>query len=218
VLETQRRAYESVRQKWLLEAVKAYIAATKFRTYERMDAVLYRLIQLLASVGKDDQAREFFGRLQREYPKSSHLTAAKIALADAACGAGHLDDAVGLYEGVEQLPGERLGTYATYAKGWCYLDLGRTKEALESFVAVVMDSKPSILRGEAMRDLVRAYARSGSPERAWDFFEKVDPLAAASMMRSLIARYAAEGKPDDAARAAELARAHGVKADVSAPR
>ena len=151
-LEAQRRAYESARQKWLLEAVKAYIAATKYRTYERMDAVLYKLIQLLASVGKDDQAREFFLRLQRDYPKSSHLPAATIALADAACGAGHLDDAVGLYERVEQLPGARLGDYATYAKGWCYLELGRTQEALESFVTVVMDSKPSLLRREAMRD------------------------------------------------------------------
>ena len=39
------------------EAVKAYIAATKFRKYERMDEVLFRLAFLLTSVKKEDQAR-----------------------------------------------------------------------------------------------------------------------------------------------------------------
>ena len=37
----QQKTYEQQEQKWLLEAVKAYIAATKFRKYERMDEVLF---------------------------------------------------------------------------------------------------------------------------------------------------------------------------------
>ena len=214
-LENQRRGYENGRQKWLLEAVKAYISATKFRTYQRMDGVLYELVQLLTSAGKEDQAREFYLRLQRDFPTSTHLSAAAIALGDGACGARRLDDAVALYERVEQLPGEKLRTYATYAKGWCYLDLGRVQEALESFVTVVVESSPSPLRQEAMKDVVRAYARAGSPERAWDFFRKVDAAAASAMMRSLVARYRADGKSAEAARAAELVRAQGL--DVGAP-
>ena len=51
---------EAEEQKWLLEAVKAYIGATKFKKYERMDEVLFKLAFLLTSVKKEDQAREFF--------------------------------------------------------------------------------------------------------------------------------------------------------------
>src|SRR5205814_3308329 len=36
-LLAQQKTYEQQEQKWLLEAVKSYIGATKFRKYERMD-------------------------------------------------------------------------------------------------------------------------------------------------------------------------------------
>ena len=49
-LQAQQKTYEQQEEKWLLEAVKAYIGATKFRKYERMDEVLFRLAYLLTSV------------------------------------------------------------------------------------------------------------------------------------------------------------------------
>ena len=65
-LLNEQKRYEAEQQKWLLEAVKSFIGATKFRKYERMDEVLFRLAFLLTSVKKEDQAREFFHRLIKD--------------------------------------------------------------------------------------------------------------------------------------------------------
>src|SRR5204863_9692020 len=69
-LQAQQKGYQQTQEKWLLEAVKAYIAATKFNKYERMDEVLFKLAYLLTSVKKEDQARVFFLRLIKDYPNS----------------------------------------------------------------------------------------------------------------------------------------------------
>src|SRR4029077_7652966 len=81
-LLTQQKGYEQAEQKWLLEAVKSYIGATKFRKYERMDEVLFRLAYLLTSVKKEDQAREFFYRLIKDYPTSKYIPDAYLSFAE----------------------------------------------------------------------------------------------------------------------------------------
>jgi catechol 2,3-dioxygenase-like lactoylglutathione lyase family enzyme len=74
-MQAQQKKFQEQEQKWLLEAVKAYIGATKFRKYDRMDEVLFRLAFLLTSVKKEDQAREFYcGKLGlKEIPKPDAL-------------------------------------------------------------------------------------------------------------------------------------------------
>src|SRR5262249_32176053 len=62
-LQAEQNEYLKQEQTWLLEAVKAYIGATRYPKYARMDEVLFRLAALLTSVKKDDQAREYFHRL-----------------------------------------------------------------------------------------------------------------------------------------------------------
>ena len=44
-LLAQQKTYEEQEKKWLLEAVKAFISATKFRKYDRMDEVLFRRVR-----------------------------------------------------------------------------------------------------------------------------------------------------------------------------
>ena len=68
-LQSQQQGYEKQEQEWLLKAVKAYIAATKFKKYERMDEVLFKLAYMLTSVKKEDQARDFFLRLIKRLPE-----------------------------------------------------------------------------------------------------------------------------------------------------
>jgi hypothetical protein len=56
-LSAKQQDYLRQEQAWTLDAVKAYIAATRYPKYDRMDEVLFRLAALLTSVKKEDQAR-----------------------------------------------------------------------------------------------------------------------------------------------------------------
>ena len=133
----KQKQFEQAEQKWLLEAVKAFIGATKFRKYERMDEVLFRLAFLLTSVKKEDQAREFFHRLIKDYPNSKYIPDAYLSFAEYYFDKGEMENALKFYEKVEQFPKSTVYPYAVYKKGWCFINTGDYKTALETFVGVV---------------------------------------------------------------------------------
>src|SRR5262249_30413880 len=207
--QAEQKGYERDEQKWLLEAVKAYIGATRYPKYERMDEVLFRLAALLTSVKKDDQAREYFHRLIKDYPTSKYIPDADLAFAEHAFEGGEMDAALRFYEKVEQFPKSSVYPYAAYKKGWCYINLGDPKTALETFVGVVRltQGRPpgdrqqlAVLAKEAKKDVVKAYAQVGGPEKARVFFLKVGGDYAAKMMDMLAERYWEDGKPAESTR------------------
>src|SRR5450432_2757816 len=209
-LQSTQRTYEAEEQKWLLEAVKAYIAATKFRKYERMDEVLFRLAFLLTSVKKEDQAREFFHRLIKDYPNSKYIPDAYLSFAEYYFDKGEMDNALKFYEKVEQFPKSSVYPYAVYKKGWCYVNLGDYKTALETFVGVVRmategkvninkNQKDALVK-EAKKDIVKAYAHVGGPDKAWEFFQRTGGDYAPKMMEALAELYWEQGKFGDSSR------------------
>ena len=209
-LLAQQKTYQDAEQKWLLEAVKAYIGATKFRKYERMDEVLFRLAYLLTSVKKEDQAREFFHRLIKDYPNSKYIPDAYLSFAEFYFDKGEMDNALKFYEKVEQFPKSSVYPYAVYKKGWCYINLGDYKTALETSVGVVrmtQEGKSNIskaqkqaLEKEAKKDIVKAYSHVGGPDKAWEFFQRTGGDFAPKMMESLAEMYWEEGKFADSSR------------------
>jgi len=209
-LLAQQKTYQDAEQKWLLEAVKAYIGATKFRKYERMDEVLFRLAYLLTSVKKEDQAREFFHRLIKDYPNSKYIPDAYLSFAEFYFDKAEMDNALKFYEKVEQFPKSSVYPYAVYKKGWCYINLGDYKTALETFVGVVrmtQEGKSNIskaqkqaLEKEAKKDIVKAYSHVGGPDKAWEFFQRTGGDFAPKMMESLAEMYWEEGKFADSSR------------------
>jgi lipopolysaccharide biosynthesis regulator YciM len=62
------------------------------------------------------------------------------------------------------------------------------------------DPRHEALVRSAAQDCVRAYARVGRPERARDFFRRVDPARAELLVQHLVEIYEQEGRPQDAAR------------------
>jgi tetratricopeptide (TPR) repeat protein len=209
-LQQQQRVYEAEEQKWLLEAVKAYIAATKFRKYERMDEVLFRLAFLLTSVKKEDQAREFFHRLIKDYPDSKYIPDAYLSFAEYYFDKGEMDNALKFYEKVELFPKSSVYPYAVYKKGWCYVNQGDYKTALETFVGVVRMStegkvnvskaqKEALIK-EAKKDIVKAYAHVGGPDKAWEFFQRTGGDYAPKMMEALAELYWEQGQFPDSSR------------------
>jgi len=103
-LQNQQKGYEQTQQKWLLAAVGAYIDATKFKKYERMDEVLFKLAYLLTSVKKEDKALEYFRRLIKDYPDSKYIPDAYLAFAEEYFDKAEMDAALKFYEKVEQFP------------------------------------------------------------------------------------------------------------------
>ena len=203
-LQREQQGYEKQEQEWLLKAVKGYIAATKFKKYERMDEVLFKLAFLLTSVKKEDQAREFFLRLIKDYPNSKYIPDAYLSFAEFYFNKGEMDSALRFYEKVEQFPRASVYPYAVYKKGWCYVNLGDFKTALETFVGVVrmtQEGKTNIskaqklaLEKEAKKDIVKAYAHVGGPDKAWEFFQRTGGDFAPKMMEALAELYWEQGK------------------------
>ena len=115
-------------QKWLLEAVKAYIGATKFKKYERMDEVLFKLAYLLTSVKKEDQAREFFLRLIKDYPNSKYIPDAYLSFAEFYFDKGEMDNALKFYEKVEQFPKSSVYPLRRLQKGLVLRQPGRLQD------------------------------------------------------------------------------------------
>jgi len=208
-LQAEQQAYLKQEQSWLIEAVKAYIGATRYPKYERMDEVLFRLAVLLTSAKKDDQAREYLLRLIKDYPTSKYIPDAYLAFAEHAFDGGDMDAALRFYEKIEQFPKSSLYPYAAYKKGWCYINLGDHKTALETFVGVVRltqgrpageREKLGVLAKEAKKDIVKAYAQVGSADKARVFFAKVGGDYAPKMMELLAERYWEDGKPAESTR------------------
>ena len=209
-LQAEQKGYERQEGAWLLEAVKAYIEATRFPKYERMDEVLFRLASLLTAAKKDDQAREYFHRLIKDYPSSKYIPDAYLAFAEHAFDGGEMGAALKFYEKVEQFPKSSVYPYAAYKKGWCYINLGEYRDALETFVGVVrltQDPKLTVARPqlellakEAKKDVVKAYAQVGGPDKARVFFAKVGGDYAPKMMELLAERYWEDGKAPDSTR------------------
>src|SRR3954471_20588386 len=139
--QRQQQDFDKQQEKWLLQAVSTYIESSKFKKYARMDEVLFKLAYLLQSVKKEDQAREFFHRLIKDYPNSKYVPEAYLSFAEYYFSKGEMDNALKFYERVEQFPKSPVYGYAVYKKGWCWINLGDFKKALEIFVEVIRISK-----------------------------------------------------------------------------
>jgi TolA-binding protein len=206
-LRAEQQRFEAEQQRWMLEAVKSYMAATRHPKYERMDEVLFRLAALLTAAKKEDQAREFFLRLIKDYPASKYIPDAYLAFAEHHFDKGDMPAALRFYDKVAQFPKSSLYPYAVYKQGWCHINMTDYRQALETFVAVVRltkERKPDpqlvILAKEAKKDIVKAYSHVGGPDRAWEFFQRTGGEYAPKMMDLLAELYWDEGKAPESTR------------------
>lgn len=203
-LQNAQRNHERDSERWLLKAVESYIDASKFRKYDRMDEVLFKLAYLLQSVKKEDQARDFFHRLIKDYPNSRYVPEAYLSFAEFFFQKGEMENALKFYERVEQFPKSPVYGYAVYKKGWCWINLGDFKKALQIFVDVIRLAKEGktgdkrqnqALEREAKKDVVKAYARTpgATADKAWEFFQRVGGDFAPKMIEALGELYWEQG-------------------------
>ena len=211
-LKGQQGDYQKKSQQWLLASAKEYLEVAdhpdKYGSYKRMDEVLFYLAYMLNQVKKEDAARKYFKRLIKDYPKSKFIPYAFLAFGDYFFDQKQLEDSLKFYDKVMQFPESPIFGYAKYKEGWVYYNLGDFKQALATFVSVIELSNKGgpgggsktqkiALGKEAKKDSVRAYARIGTPEKAWDFFRRVGGDYAMTMMEQLGDLYNAQGQFQD---------------------
>lgn len=202
-LKGEQQKADKDAEKWSTEAVKYYAAASKYKKYERMDEVLFRIAYLLQQIKQEDKAREFFHRLIKDYPQSKYVPNAYLSFGEFFFGKGEMENALRFYEKVEQFPKSSVYGFAVYKKGWVQINMGDYKQALATFVNVIemcqagkiAKDQRGPLEKEAKKDLVKAYARTpgASPDKAWDFFQRMGGDFAPKMMESLAELYWEQG-------------------------
>ena len=209
-LKQRQQKLEKGAERWSLEAVKNYVAASRYPKYNRMDEVLFRLAFLLQMIKKEDQAREFFHRLIKDYPQSKYVPNAYLSFAEFYFQKGEMENAGKFYEKVTQFTHSSVFGFALYKKGWVEINLGNFKNALGIFVRVIElcragkipKNQAGPLEKEAKKDLVKAYARTpgASPDKAWDFFQRMGGSYAPKMLESLAELYWEQGMFDESSR------------------
>jgi tetratricopeptide (TPR) repeat protein len=177
----------------------ARIAAGDER-FTRRDEVLVRLGTELLARGRVEQAMSHLRELITEYPRSPHVGTAFLALADYYFGRTEIDKALQLYEKALALGDPTHAPYARFKLGWCWFNQGDHVKALQSFVRAAesaqrQDSESALaLRTEALKDMVRAYAFIGRPDKAAPFFERVAPERVDELLEQLATILFDDGK------------------------
>jgi tetratricopeptide (TPR) repeat protein len=176
----------------LLKAVKTYkglVDNDAFRTYPKLDLALFYYAYTLQGGKYMKEARAVYDKLLKTFPNSTYVPEAHLAFADYYYEAGQLADAEARYKMVLKFPKSAAYWYAMYKLGWIHLSLERTQEALESFGQVIAairnDSKQSTLFEAARGDFVRAYAKIGKIDKAYDAFARIDRGAAITLVELL---------------------------------
>src|SRR5678816_3300506 len=159
---------------------------------------------LLTQQKREDLARPLFKRLIKDFPKSQYIPYAFLSFGEYYFEQKQLEDALKFYDKVLQFPDSPVYGFAKYKEGWVYFNLGDFKQALATFVAVIElaekgKSKEKLALGkEAKKDAVRAYARVGTPEKAWPFFQRIGGSYAMTMEEALGELYNGQGQFSDA--------------------
>ncbi len=198
--QTSKQAQDSSK-KSLLSAVKVYKSIAenaRFRNYPRMDEALFYYAYTLQNAKYAKDSRKIFHRLIKDYPDSKYIPEAYLAFADYYFSQSSLANAEQFYDKVLQFPKSRVYYFAMYKKGWVYLNLDRSEDALATFFQVADKTRGikehATLNRASKKDFVRAYADVGRPQTAYKAFQRVDKDYAFNMLNILGDIYLEQGQ------------------------
>jgi tetratricopeptide (TPR) repeat protein len=157
----------------------------KYKSYSKIDEVLYYLAYEYEQAGDLDKARNAYTKLVAEAPKSEYVPSAYLAFAELFFNEASADPskwvlAENFYKQVLKSPPpkNKLFGYAHYKLGYVYWNQGYYKDALGEFKAVIKYGttygdvpNATQLAKSARRDIIPVYAASQRPERAYNYFK-----------------------------------------------
>ncbi len=170
--------------------------------YDDLAKVLFYNAKSLVEVDRFKEALVLFQKIIQKYPSSEWVQQAWFMV-----GEYHFNekaDVVGALKAYEKAASKPSAVYgfALYKQGWCYINAGEWDLALTRFRKVFQTSSEQaveervrvMLRKEALKDYVRAYAQTGYADKAWGDFVSLAGLQDAwGMMEHLGQWYVAQG-------------------------
>ncbi|MEN9826483.1 MAG: hypothetical protein RI953_2228 [Pseudomonadota bacterium] len=160
----------------------------QFPNHNRTPDALYQLGFLLTEM-KSDSASPYFQRLIDRFPKSNFIPDANLALGEFYFSRNKFNDAQTYYQKVLNFRSHRAYPYAVYKLGWTFFNIRGTDEEttknlqksltafklLEKFIQESGSSKKlSLLRKDALRDMVLVYAELGDIDEAQKYFKSMN--------------------------------------------
>jgi TolA-binding protein len=183
-----------------------------YRWFDQYDLALYVDGFLASEQGKEDEARERFERILRDYPRSRFVPDAHMAKAEAIFN-GKYDYAGALSEYEQVLAAKAqidpaLYGLALFKSAWCHWRLGNNDEAARRFVGVFeatdAGSDPATrtnaaqrkqldeLQGEALRYIVEVFTEDekNTAQDLYNFLTKIGgEKYSGKIVRALAAQY-----------------------------
>ena len=178
----------------------------KFPKFPGMDEVYFFMGYNLNETGRDNEAVDYYKKLVREYPESTYVPDTWMAIGDYYFTHNNVYDALPAYEEVLKFQKSKVFGFAKYKIAWCYFNLGRYKDAIDTFKEVVAWSQEQSKGGksqitlmeEALKDLVGAFAEEGDVDEAERYFLQVGGKNYFRMMLVRLADiYTNQGKLDE---------------------
>ncbi len=165
------------------ESVDLYIEIIRnYPDFEELDTVYFHLGTNLMEVGESDEAISVFRRLLAEFPQTEYTPQVMLYFGDYHFDEGDMFQALESYQQVVKFQDSPIYGYARYKLGWTYFNIENYERAMEEFLNVVDIARAapegstdrSMLR-QVRGDIVRTYARIGSPDQAIAFFRDIAP-------------------------------------------
>lgn len=216
-LRRRQKTLFAASRKWLERALKQYVRITnnrRFAGFSRMDEVIFSVGDIAKALAEQAGRRKdltnqasyqkimltMFSRLVQQFPRSKFVPDALLAKGEYFFNSRRFIEAIRVYRTVARFK-TKVGAYAAYKIGWCFLNLKRHRLALAQFVRVVKAGRGGKnLLGAAQNDVVRAYSHIGRPAKAYGFFHGVGgkrPQVTRRLYLRLGTLYYAQGKNPD---------------------
>ncbi|MFK7991819.1 MAG: tetratricopeptide repeat protein [Sandaracinaceae bacterium] len=160
---------------------------TQHRSYDRYDFVLYMKAFAMAEAGRNDLALELYQRILAEFPESSFIPDAHMALAESRFAEADFEGALARYEEVLPFRDSELYGMALFKSAWCLWRLNRTTDAATRFRRVLdlgrgrgqvsADQRARLreLQSEALEYLIQVFTEDES-NTAQDLFAFLEEI------------------------------------------
>ncbi len=153
----------------------------RYPDFQGMDEVYFFMGYNLNEVGRDADAVIYYKKLVRQFPNSGYVPDSWMAIGDYYFSHNNVYDALPAYEEVLRHEASKVFGFAKYKIAWCYFNLGKYDDAIETFKEVVAWSQDQSKRGksqitlmeESLKDLVMGFAEKGSVDEAEKYFLSV---------------------------------------------
>ncbi len=165
------------------ESIELYVEIIRnYPNFEELDTIYFQLGSNMMDMDEERDGLEILRRLLSEFPQTEYQPQALLLIGDYYFDEGEMFEALDAYQRVVQFPESPVYQYARYKMGWAYFNLSNYEQALEQYLKVVDLARQAeegtpdrAMLSQVQTDIVRVYARIGSPDRAVPFFQDLAP-------------------------------------------